>query len=156
ERDGRWIGDLLVLDLALRLVALAVFLAVAFSFARWFPIAAVREVPGVVLLLAALAHFLNKAGNPVALGLLRVMDRFDTAAAVVALEWLGKLVSLAAVAWLAMGGKDAAELLVWALAWQLLIGFASNAALCGLARVHWRLAHPGSPAWLGAGWFARL
>lgn len=135
ESEGRRIADLFYLDIALRsLILLSIFILLTVLRIIDF----VNTPPEDIIIACAIVHFLSKAGNSSAIGLMRVMDRFDAAAMLMAFEWFLKLASLAILV------KLVQPTVVQAVVLAGFIGMLSNATLMTLAVKSWNRSYPGT------------
>lgn len=135
EIAGIRIADLLSLDVVLRalsLLGIVIFLPLVGNL--FF----VTAPPSDVLIACAAMHFLSKAGNSSAIGLMRVMNRFDAAAKLVAMEWFLKLVSLAILS------HFVRPTVVQAVVLAGIIGLLSNVIVIVLAYKFWNESYSGS------------
>ena len=98
----------------------------------------VTAPPSDVLLACAVVHFFAKAGNSSAIGLIRVMDRFDAAAKLVAMEWFLKLVTLAILSQIVQ--PTVVQVVVLA----GVIGLLSNVIVIALAYKFWNDSYSGT------------
>lgn len=135
EQGGICIADLLCMDVVVRSILLVVVLLLL----PWIgKVWAVTAPTTEVLLACAVVYFLAKAGNSTAIGLLRVLNRFDAAAKLVACEWFVKLVSLAFLSiWFQLTVVQAVVLAGVA-------GLASNAMMIALAAKSWNETYSGT------------
>lgn len=135
EIAGIRFADLLCLDVVLRALSLSGIVVLLPLIGKFiFAIAP----PSDVLLACAVMHFLAKAGNSSAIGLIRVMDRFDAAAKLVAMEWFLKLVSLAILC------QFIQPTVVQAVVLAGIIGLLSNVIVMALAYKFWNDRYSGT------------
>ncbi|MDP2645429.1 MAG: lipopolysaccharide biosynthesis protein [Desulfobacterales bacterium] len=135
EIAGIRIADLFCLDVLLRAIFLWGIVVLLPWIGKFFFVAA---PPSDVLLACAAVHFFAKAGNSSAMGLIRVMNRFDAAAKLVAMEWFLKLVSLVILSRLFQ------PTVVQAVVLAGIIGLLSNVVIIGLAYKFWNNSYAGS------------
>lgn len=135
EIAGIRFADLLCLDVVLRALSLLGIVGLLPLIGKFIFVTA---PPLDVLLACAAMHFFAKAGNSSAIGLIRVMDRFDAAAKLVAMEWFLKLVTLVILSQLVQ--PTIVEVVVLA----GVIGLFSNVIVIALATKIWNNRYSGT------------